>query len=98
MSTDLFIGRDLGVQPYYIYFQICTGKEAKSWDDFKLTIPSQSLEDLKKVYKSYKDVDSYAALSLEAKCGSYLGTVGKCIVVAQYERTRAGNKLTSAIR
>lgn len=91
LSTDLYIGRDLGIQPYYIYFQLCTGKTVKKWDDFKLTIPAESLEDLKRVYDRFEDVDAYAALALEAKCGSYLGKVGKCIVVAQYERTRAGN-------
>lgn len=91
MSTDLYIGRDLGVKPFYIYFQLCTGKRVQSWDDLKLTMSADSVEDLKRIYKSVFDVDTYAALSLEDKCGSYLGTVGKCLVVAQYQRTRAGN-------
>lgn len=54
---------------------------------------AESIADLQKVYKSVFDVDTYAALALEDKCGSYLGTVGKCIVVKQYERTRSGNAL-----
>ncbi len=90
ISTDLFIGRDVGIAPYYIYFELCTKKRVTSWNDLKDTIPAQSVADLQKVYKSVFDVDTYAALALEAKCGSYLGTVGKCLVVLQYERTIEG--------
>lgn len=93
VSTDLFSGRDLGIRPYYIYFQMCTGKRIKSWDDLKDTMSAESVEDLKTVYKSVFDVDTYAALSLEDKCGSYLGTVGKCLMVIQYKRTRSGNAI-----
>lgn len=91
ISTDLFIGRDLGLQPYHVYFKLCTGKDVKSWDDLIPTIPAEGVEDLKSVYKNVYDIDTYAAVALEAKCGSYLGTVGKCLLVKQYERTRAGN-------
>lgn len=91
VSTDLFSGRDHGVKPYYIYFELCTGTRIQSWADLNATMSAESIEDLKTVYKSVFDVDTYAALSLEDKCGSYLGTVGKCLVVLQYQRTRSGN-------
>lgn len=91
ISTDILIGRDLGLQPYYIYFELCTKKRVKSWDDLLDTIPASSVEDLKRVYASVFDVDSYVATALEDRCGSYLGTVGKCMAVIQFERTRSGN-------
>lgn len=91
ISTDLFIGRDLGLQPFYAYYEHCTGKMVRSWDDLLDTIPADALTDLKGVYQSVFDVDAYAGVALEAKCGSYLGTVGKCLVVEQYQRTTTGN-------
>ncbi|XP_037041550.1 peroxidase-like [Bradysia coprophila] len=91
ISTDLLIGRDLGLQPFYVYFEQCTGKKVTSWDDLN-TLPAKALADLKNVYKSVFDVDAFAGLALEEKCGSYLGTVGKCLVVKQYERTISGDR------
>lgn len=93
ISTDLFIGRDVGLQPYYIYLELCTKKKVTSWSDFKRTMSQDRIDDLMKVYKSFKDVDAFVAMALEDKCDSYLGTVGKCIVVSQYLRTRDGNSL-----
>lgn len=93
ISTDLFIGRDVGLQPYYIYLQLCTNIRVTSWNDFKRTMSADRVEDLKRAYKSFKDVDAFVAMALEDKCESYLGTVGKCIVVSQYIRTRNGNAL-----
>lgn len=90
ISTDLYIGRDLGLQPYVVYFEQCTKKKVRSWDDLELTIPAEAVADLKSVYNDVRDVDLYAALAAEEKCGSYLGTVGKCLMVKQFERTIAG--------
>ncbi|KAJ6635870.1 Peroxidase [Pseudolycoriella hygida] len=97
ISTDLYIGRDLGVQPYHVYFELCTGKKVNSWEDFLHTISADGVEDLKKVYESYKDVDTYAALALETRCASYLGPVGKCIMVSQYYKTRSGKMLANCL-
>ena len=82
----------MGLQPFYVYFEQCTGLKVKSWDDLT-TIPAAALADLKDVYKSVFDVDAYAGVALEEKCGSYLGTVGKWMVVSQYIRTGTGNWL-----
>ena len=91
LSTDILIGRDTGIRPYYIYFELCTGKRVKSWNDLNDTMSMEMIDELKKVYTTVYDVDTFVALSLETKCDSYLGTVGKCLVVKQYERTRDGN-------
>ncbi len=90
ISTDLFIGRDLGLQPYHVYFKRCTGRQVKHWNDLNYTIPAESIEDLQRVYKSVYDVDTYTALALETKCDSYIGKVGACLMVEQFERTRSG--------
>jgi peroxidase len=92
ISTDLYIGRDLGVQPYYVYFEKCLKRKVRSWDDLKFTIPAAAIDDLKGVYQSVHDVDAYAGLALEEKNGSYLGSVGKCLVVQQYIRTTTGDR------
>ncbi|KAG4065210.1 hypothetical protein HA402_007607 [Bradysia odoriphaga] len=92
ISTDLFVGRDTGLQPFYVYFEQCTGRKVRSWDDLKATIPAEAVADLRGVYKSVFDVDAFAGVALEEKCGSYLGTVGKCLMVSQYQRTIAGDR------
>lgn len=92
VSTDLFIGRDVGIQPFYIYVLLCTGRHVKSFDDLKVTIPAESVDRLRKIYKSVYDVDTYAALALEEKCDSYMGAIGKCLMVKQFEKIKSGDR------
>jgi len=92
ISTDILSGRDNGLQPYYLYYELCTEIKITKWEDLLDTMTIESVKALQSVYASVFDVDTYVGLALEKRCQSYVGKVGKCLVRKQFEISRAGDR------
>ncbi|XP_055905188.1 peroxidase-like [Eupeodes corollae] len=92
-AIDIHRGRDHGLASYNDFRQFCGIKRAKNWEDFKDLINTQSIEGLKKLYKSPEDVDLIVGGALEYNVeGTLAGPTFLCILTEQFYRTRVGDR------
>lgn len=95
-AVDIQRGRDHGVPAFYTYISYCIDKHFKltTWEDLKPFFDDLAMADLKKMYKSPKDVDLIVGVFLEKRTGLYalFGKIGRCVVCEQMKRSKFGDR------
>ncbi|KAJ6648728.1 Peroxidase [Pseudolycoriella hygida] len=95
VSIDIQRARDHGVPSFVEIRKKCKlTPEINSFDDFKLIIDPKNVDLLKKVYKSYKDVEFYVGgiLELFASVANPLaGPTFGCVIGENYRNTMGGD-------
>ncbi|XP_017103338.2 salivary peroxidase/catechol oxidase [Drosophila bipectinata] len=85
LAFDIQRGRDHGVQPYYKYMEVCNGIDlVDDWSDFARFIPKETLDKLKTIYSSWKDVDLIVGGISETPVNGALGPTFNCVLAEQF--------------
>ncbi|KAJ6628978.1 Peroxidase [Pseudolycoriella hygida] len=96
ISTDIQRGRDHGIPSFVQIRRECKlTPEINSFDDFNKIFNKANVDLLKKVYKSYEDVDFYVGGLLEAfeSVGNpFAGPTFGCIIGANYNNVMGGDR------
>ncbi|XP_054279946.1 peroxidase-like isoform X2 [Macrosteles quadrilineatus] len=92
LSLDIQRGRDHGLPSYNSFRDKCGIRKARYFDDLADTIPTQTISQLKKLYKSVDDIDLLVGGMAEYASEGVVGPVFKCIIAEQFKRTRTGDR------
>lgn len=96
ISTDIQRGRDHGIPSFVQIRRACKlTPEINSFDDFNKIFNQTNVDLLKKIYKSYEEVDFYVGGLLEAfeHVGSpFAGPTFGCIIGANYNNVMGGDR------
>jgi len=87
-------GRDHGLPGYIQFSTLCGGPVARGRNFNQLTnIPSSQRRRLDRAYRTVEDIDLFAGLLSEGNLrGSELGLTTTCLMLAQFSRTRRGDR------
>jgi len=87
-------GRDHGLPGYIQFSTLCGGPVARGRNFNQLTnIPSSQRRRLDRAYRTVEDIDLFAGLLSEGNLrGSELGLTTTCLMLAQFSRTRHGDR------
>ncbi|CAG2103066.1 unnamed protein product, partial [Medioppia subpectinata] len=92
-NRDIFRARDHGLAPYVYYVQYCTGHPIKRWSDLQPLIPIDILNQLRDVYKDFRDIDLIVGgLAETVMEGSTLGPTLACINGIQFYHFKFGDR------
>ncbi|CAG2103867.1 unnamed protein product, partial [Medioppia subpectinata] len=92
-NRDIFRARDHGLAPYVYYVQYCTGRHIKRWSDLQPLIPIDILNELRNVYKDFRDIDLIVGgLAETVMESSTLGPTLGCINGIQFHHFKFGDR------
>lgn len=95
-SIDIKRARDHGVRAYVDYIPMClnTQTQINTWADLDTYFTPASLNILKLIYKSPRDIDLLVGVLGERRLTAYtiLGKIGSCILAEQFRRFKFGDR------
>ncbi|CAF0786429.1 unnamed protein product [Didymodactylos carnosus] len=85
--------RESGIDGYNAYREWCGFKRAKIFEHFSDMMNSDSIEDLKRVYRHPDDVDLWAGLNMENPIsGGLVGPTSACIIAQQFLKVKQADR------
>lgn len=93
VSLNVQRGRDHGLPGYTKWRQHCGLEKPQEFDDLKEFMDSNSLSNIKAIYRNVDDIDLYTgALSEKPLEGSILGPTITCLLLDQFYRIKHGDR------
>ncbi|CAG9787318.1 unnamed protein product [Diatraea saccharalis] len=93
VAADIQRGRDLGVQGYNAYRELCGLKAAKHFEDLLDVMSVEKMEFLKKLYHDIEDINLLAGIMSENLMpGTFVGPTLYCIMTKQFHLMRFSDR------
>lgn len=91
-TLDMMRSRDNGMAPFVSFISRCQSRNIQSWDDLQPYFEPKHFQLLQSIYSNFNDIDLYAALFFEKRCGNLVGQITSCIMAEQFYRYRYGDR------
>ncbi|XP_054162222.1 peroxidasin-like [Oppia nitens] len=92
-ATDIMRNRDHGIPSYTNFLGLCYGINITSWNDLTLLITANNVDNIKKFYNHWTDIDLHVGAMHESNLwGSHMGPTYSCLNGIQFNKLKFGDR------